>query len=225
LLGTDVLTTIADREDAVVLTSRFAEPEHDPRRYFREFWMITWHRLACWLLGETAPMQKAEFDYARPVYFDEFRHLFPTVHVFDTEQSALWIEARALSGPVRRTQAELEAMIAVAPLDIMTIPASDVSLGRRVRAILARDPAQSQAAIATELGLKEDALRRKLRLEGARISAVREDVRRDLSLRALTRTNRSIESIAEDLGYNEARSFTRAFRSWTGVSPSSYRRC
>jgi AraC-like DNA-binding protein len=40
----------------------------------------------------------------------------------------------------------------------------------------------------------------------------------------LITSNRSVETIAEDLGYTEARSFTRAFRAWTNQSPSEYKK-
>jgi AraC-like DNA-binding protein len=111
-----------------------------------------------------------------------------------------------------------------APLDLMTIPASDHSLLRRVRTLLTPDPALKAETVATALGLSPDNMRRLLRYEGASLSVIRENVRRDVATRALLGGNRSVEEIAAVLGYVESRSFTRAFRKWTGMSPSDYRR-
>src|SRR3546814_2226673 len=59
-------------------------------------------------------------------------------------------------------------------------------------------------------------LRRLLRAEGANLATIRENVRRDKAVRLLTASHATVEAIAEALGYAEARSFTRAFRHWTG---------
>src|SRR3546814_14650707 len=65
-------------------------------------------------------------------------------------------------------------------------------------------------------------LRRLLRAEGANLATIRENVRRDKAVRLLTATHATVEAIAAALGHAEARSFTRAFRHWTGCSPSAW---
>lgn len=203
---------------------RFARPELDPDRYFSEFWMIIWHRLACWLAGETISLLSAEFDYPRPeTYFEEFKYLFPCRHRFDGTARRIVMDAHALHAPIRRTRSELEAMLTAAPLDIMTIPASDSSVARRVRQLLTRSPDLTLDEMAAETGLSPHKLRRLLRAEGASLAILRENVRRDKAMHLLARGNATVEAIAEMLGYAEARSFTRAFRHWTGQSPSAWR--
>lgn len=225
LASRDIRTELALDGKAARLDMRLAEPGLDPDNYFSEFWLIIWHRLASWLAGETVPLLEASFDYGEPrAYFEEFRHLFPCPHRFDTSARAIVMDARPLAGPIRRSAAELAAMLGAAPLDIMTIPASDGSLARRVRSLLRRDHAMPGEALAARLGINGEALRRSLRREGSSLSAERENVRRDTAVRALLQSNRSVEAIADDLGYAEARSFTRAFRAWTGTSPSRFRR-
>jgi AraC-like DNA-binding protein len=224
LANPGIRTELESLPDRLAVTVRFARPELDPHHYFSEFWMITWHRLACWLAGETLPLIRAGFDYEKPEsYFEEFKYLFPCPHAFRAKARMLEIDGHVLHAPVRRSADELRAMLDVAPLDLMTIPASDHSLQRQVRQLLVRDPALTAAGLAHKLGLPPDLLRRRLRAEGQALSAIREYVRRDRAMRLLATGNRSVETIAGDLGYAEARSFTRAFRAWTGQSPSQYR--
>ena len=224
LAGPDISTEYRETDGRATIRVRFAEPERDPTHYFSEFWLIIWHRLACWLAGEVVPMLEAHFDYPRPdTYFEEFKYLFPCAHRFDAGERLIVLDAGALQVPVRRTRAEIEAMTGDAPLGLMTIPASDTTLARRLRLLLSHDPSLSLKAIADDLGLAADTLRRKLRAEAATISQLRENVRRDAAIRDLTTTGRSIEAIAARLGYAEPRSFTRAFRAWTGTSPKIYR--
>lgn len=220
--GIETRVTAGER---LAITARFADPDLDPTHYFSEFWLMTWHRLACWLAGETVPMLSASFDYARPRgYFEEFKYLFPCPRRFGAAERAIELDRHALQVPIRRTRAELQAMIEAAPLDIMTIPASDEGLARRVRLLLSGDPTLHADAVAAALALHPDTLRRRLRGEGQGLSTIRENVRRDAATRQLTQSGQSVEAVAAALGYAEPRSFTRAFRQWTGMSPSEFRR-
>jgi AraC-like DNA-binding protein len=224
LASRDIATVVIAGERMKIVT-RFADPGLDPTRYFSEFWLITWHRLACWLAGETVPMLAASFDYPRPRgYFEEFKYLFPCPHRFDAGERAIELDGHALAVPIRRTRAELAEMLARAPLDMMTIPASDTGLARRVRLLLNADPARDGDSVAATLGIGPDTLRRRLRGEGMGLSTIRENVRRDAAMRQLSLSSQSVEAVAAALGYAEPRSFTRAFRQWTGMSPSEFRR-
>jgi AraC-like DNA-binding protein len=224
LLDAGIETRIGATAEGLEVAVRFGQPARDPDHYFGEFWMIIWHRLACWLAGETISLLSAEFDYPRPqAYFEEFKYLFPCRHRFDGGARRIVMDAHALHAPIRRTAAELEAMIAAAPLDIMTIPASDASVARQVRQLLTRGPDLTIGELAAETRLSPHKLRRLLREEGANLVTIRENVRRDKAVRLLTASNATVEAIAEALGYAEARSFTRAFRHWTGRSPSEWR--
>src|SRR3546814_11360097 len=104
------------------------------------------HRLACWLAGETISLLSAEFDYARPdAYFAEFKYLFPCRHRFDGAARQIVMAAHALHAPIRRTPAELEALVAAAPLDIMTIPARPAHVVRHISPLLPPSPAPAPA--------------------------------------------------------------------------------
>lgn len=225
LANSSIHTTMSKTAHGVSVTVEFSNPKKDPDNYYSEFWMIIWHRLACWLAGETLSMLSAKFDYSRPSsYFEEFKYLFPCQHKFNTAKRSFLFDNHILHAPIRRTHAELLTMIAEAPLELMTIPASDGSLFRRVRQLLVQDPSATAERIASQVKRTPDQLRRQLKKEGQKISTIREFVRRDMALQWLQSSNRSIETIAEDLGYAEARSFTRAFRAWTNLSPSEYRK-
>lgn len=82
----------------------------------------------------------------------------------------------------------------------------------------------SQKRVAAALGVSNRTLVRKLAncrvnyhqlIEGARFSTSRTLMRE---------TNLPITEIAAALGYNEVSSFTRAFRRWSGISPSQWRK-
>lgn len=225
LVNSSIQTSMDDNAQGVSVTVEFSNPEKDPDNYYSEFWMIIWHRLACWLAAETLSMVSANFDYSRPeTYFEEFNYLFPCKHNFNASERSFLFDKHIMYAPIRRSRTELSAMLSKAPLELMTIPASDHSMFRRVRQLLVQTPSLSAEHIADKVNLTPDQLRRQLKREGQKVSKIREFVRREMAFHWLLTSNRSIETISEGLGYAEARSFTRAFQSWTNLSPSEYRK-
>lgn len=80
------------------------------------------------------------------------------------------------------------------------------------------------AEVAGWLGLSERTLHRRLAEEGYPFRGLDERVRRNLAERLLGDSALGLESIAQQLGYAEAASFSRAFKRWTGRSPDQWRR-
>ncbi|WP_313675188.1 AraC family transcriptional regulator ligand-binding domain-containing protein [Mycolicibacterium sp.] len=81
----------------------------------------------------------------------------------------------------------------------------------------------SMQTIADELHLDPRTLRRKLTDEATSYRDVIAEVRRTRAEQLLSGHD-SIEMIARRLGYAETASFTHAFKRWTGLTPSEFRR-
>src|SRR5690606_18808162 len=60
VVSPDIRTEITLLDHEVRIDVFFAHPELDPDHYFVEFWLIIWHRFACWLAGETISLHAAE---------------------------------------------------------------------------------------------------------------------------------------------------------------------
>jgi len=99
-------------------------------------------------------------------------------------------------------------------------------LAARVIALLPRAGGgfRSLEDLAGELSMSPRTLRRQLESAGTSYGAVLDRLRRSRSLELIDDPTRSIESIATELGYSDAANFTRAFRRWTGSSPTEHRR-
>jgi AraC-like DNA-binding protein len=83
--------------------------------------------------------------------------------------------------------------------------------------------ALSEHALARELNMSLRSLQRRLAEADASYQSLLDDTRRDLALRHVEDPAKSITDITFLLGYSQQSAFTRAFRRWTGVSPSAYR--
>ncbi|MEA3156254.1 MAG: hypothetical protein QOK44_3843, partial [Betaproteobacteria bacterium] len=59
--------------------------------------------------------------------------------------------------------------------------------------------------------------------EGTTFQAIKDEVRRDIAIQRLTRSDDAISAIAYDVGFDDPTAFHRAFRHWTGSTPAAYR--
>jgi AraC-like DNA-binding protein len=66
-------------------------------------------------------------------------------------------------------------------------------------------------------------LRRKLVAEGSRFQQLKDNMRRDRAINLIEQSNLTIAEVGMASGFTELASFSRAFKQWIGVSPSTYR--
>ena len=56
------------------------------------------------------------------------------------------------------------------------------------------------------------------------LQALKDEVRHELAAEQLRRTERPIKQIALAVGFRNEKSFSRAFRAWSGLTPGAFRR-
>jgi AraC-like DNA-binding protein len=81
----------------------------------------------------------------------------------------------------------------------------------------------SEDSVARQLGMGRRTLQRALQSEGTSFRRVKGQVFEARARTLLAETQLDIEAIARALGYDEPNSFRRAFRGWTGLTPSTFR--
>ena len=81
----------------------------------------------------------------------------------------------------------------------------------------------SMDKIASDLGMSRQTLYRRLQQEGVSFAEVHDELRHRMARDFLTARKISVSETAYLLGFAEASSFVRAFKRWTGQSPSEFR--
>lgn len=81
----------------------------------------------------------------------------------------------------------------------------------------------SKQSVAAQLNMSERTLQNRLVARGTTYSDILSETRRELAEQYMNQSLHSISEVAFLLGFAEISSFSRAFRAWTGESPSSYR--
>ena len=66
-------------------------------------------------------------------------------------------------------------------------------------------------------------LHRQLKEEGATLQELKDEVRRERAMELLYRSAQAGQAGGAAVGFRNEKSFARAFRQWTGSSPSAFR--
>jgi AraC-like DNA-binding protein len=183
------------------------------------------HGLACWYIDSRIPLQGARFPFAAPSHADAYPLLFPGPLSFGAPQAAIQFDARYLSLPLRRDEKALGQMLKHAlPLTVLQYR-RDRLLVEQVRQALAASPAQSHnaQALAALLNVSPRTLHRQLKEEGASLQRLKDEVRFAIARDVLYRTDKPVKQVAAAAGFGNEKSFTRAFREWSGTSPTEFR--
>ncbi len=77
--------------------------------------------------------------------------------------------------------------------------------------------------IAARLNMSVATLKRRLKAEDKSYQQLKDEQRQRQASRWLAEGRLTVDQIADRLGYSDASNFSKAFKSWTGLSPSAYR--
>lgn len=206
--------------------ARLELTEHVPLRAMREFCLLTSlryvHGYACWLIDSQLAVTGVTFPFSAPRHAKVYETLFPGPVHFDAPRAGFTFDARYLELRPRRDEAAMSRMLQNA-LPITARPyRRDRLLMERVRAALSQS-ASTARALARALHVSERSIHRHLADEGTSLQKVKDEVRRERSLELLARTDLPLKQLAAEVGYRNVKSFARAFRGWTGKSPSQWR--
>ena len=77
--------------------------------------------------------------------------------------------------------------------------------------------------IAEVLQITSRTLRNQLRARGTSFQAILDDLRHQLAVDYLSKSELSLAEICTLIGFNDVSNFRRAFKRWTGTCPSDFR--
>lgn len=219
-------TKLALRENHVIISFRPWEEETlEPYAY--ELFLFCLHRFACWLIEDNLPIKQVTLPYSQPEQIDEYGALFPRAEcIFEQSTCTIVLDRDLLDSPIKQTSETLAKFLQQPLLNILINDYNLQSWTAKTRALLRDrlDDLQSLDEVAKQFGVHPKTLRRSLNMEGIGYSELKSQLRRDVAIRHLTRTDDPIEKIASMVGFSESCTFIRAFKKWTGVTPSSYRK-
>ena len=226
LLLDDYRLQISTKNDLVRLALVERAPGTPVTPLGHELMMKLIHGIASWLLGREISLHRIEFPFARPRHAEDHAFLFPGEVRFDADVTGIYFSYADCAEQFKREKHELWAFLKRAPEDWTFSAGQRGTLMARTRAYLEQHIAQPVTIqdLAQAMHVSVRTLNRRFAEEGTRFQLVKDGLRRDIAVHRLANSNTGVAALAFDLGFADATGFCRAFKQWTGSSPTDYRK-
>lgn len=211
------------REVALVARPRF--PDDEILAFLCEELFMSTLNLARSLVGPGFVPQRLEFTYPPPPHAAAYRKSFGCEVRFGARSNRMVVAAHWLDFrlPTHHPVSAQQALAICREQSAQIKRQSEViaSVERILRRRLAENP--TLADVAQTLNLSERTLRRQLASAGRAWRDIHDQLRADRALELLRAGALSIAEIGGEVGYSDAREFRRAFKRWTGATPTAMR--
>ncbi|KZZ53127.1 AraC family transcriptional regulator, partial [Oleiphilus sp. HI0123] len=152
---------------------------------FDEVFLITslyiiWIRLSCWLIERPILLERIEFTFARPLFHEEYKLMFPCRVAFSQGQNRVVFNSKYLDLPVVQNDSTLAPFLKNAPASLLKQFRSDDSVTAQIKRILLSRMGGSLEIenlsfdlVASELHLTTHTARRRLKDEGSSFKEIK----------------------------------------------------
>lgn len=175
------------------------------------------------ILGDGVSRCRLSLPYMKPAYGDSYTKLLGLPVSFEGTSLSLTVPQALLSAPFPMADAASRQQAAAKCEEELQRLEADQDMEARVRQQLmqAEVALPSVEELASRFHMTSRTLRRRLEAAQTSYQSILDDVRRLRALRYLA-ANQSVQQVAWLLGYADPSNFSRAFRKWTGQSPSVF---
>jgi AraC-like DNA-binding protein len=205
-----------------------ADPFRDINHVLTEWQAVRWHKLAQWIIGTEIPLVRAEFSHAMQGPLAEYTQVFCDDCRFGLPDTRLYFEAGFLNRKIVRKLEELDVRKSAQNYDPVYTAVEKswwkllkISLCARLRKM---ESMPTMERLAEEFGVCSQTLRRRLKEERLTYRALKAQARREVVMDQICDERVSLAQISLMAGFAETNGLARAMKSWTGFSPSQYRK-
>jgi AraC-like DNA-binding protein len=225
LLQDDVQVSAESQGDLGGFALSFRTTGTPHHNFCHELLLRVFWRLLVWLNGGRLAPRRFDFGFEQPSYAADYAEVFPAPISFGQLRSAVWFDAAAMAGPVRRDMHALQSFLRGTPGNLVGPHLAGSSVSARVRSLLQGSCPEwpSLGHAAERLHMSVSALQRHLAMEGTSYQALKDQLRRDMAVVRLTTGHEPLAKLASELGFTDSTAFQRAFKTWTGSAPGAYR--
>lgn len=224
VLSTNGRLTLRQGDGEVALVLSPADLAVLPTTHAVDATVVAMCRMLEQCAGTSAIPLRVVFMRPRMAPADRYEELVKCPVLFDGPHIAIVFDAASAERQVFSGNAELAAEADRLSQRYIDEMSPDPTV-QRVRSLLLKAIASGkleQAHVARSLNQSASTLQRRLRRAGTSYQDLLDSTRRDLAIGHLKDGRHSLADIAFLLGFADQASFTRAFRRWTGQTPSEY---
>ena len=161
----------------------------------------------------------------KPDPADAYQRFFGCSVQFGADENTFVLSAKDADRPLPSANRQLAAVFdRMLTEELAQLDKSDVVSRTRAAVLEHLSSGEGTAEdTAKQLHMSSRTLQRKLAEANTTYLQLVDDTRKDLALRYIEDPRRSVTDITFSLGFSQPSAFTRAFKRWTGRSPSGYR--
>lgn len=166
------------------------------------------------------------FAHARPSYYSAYSAAFAGKERFAQDFHGIEFDASALDRPHLHRMSELHQVVLRQAEQSLQRCSRQLTFTERVNALIQGRAATNlpdMVAAARELGISVRSLRRHLDEEGTTYRALTRSRLHALACTLLRNPQKTLQSIAFELGFSDSTAFHRAFKRWAKVTPAEFR--
>lgn len=202
-------------------------PPHAPKmsRHCFEATISSSVRMMRTLTGEEINPLEVTFSYPEPESTAEYERVFRCPVLFDQKETGFVINIGILNKPILYANPELLGHFErYAQAYLAEMDRQDEHTRAVTKIILSRldDEGLTIKKVAKEMSVSVRTLQYRLKGEGVVFTDLLKDVRENLAKKYLCK-DYTVEEITYLLGFSEPSVFRKAFKKWSGVTPSEYR--
>lgn len=167
-----------------------------------------------------------QMGHAEPVYAREYERIVKCPVTFGGHAMQLAFSAGYLEHPIPHRNPYIHSAMLKQVNGLLARLQGQRRFSRKVRRLISRQIASEQMhadTLAKQLHMSRQTLYRRLRAEGLSFHELVEQVRYNKAMRHVAGDRYALGEIAFLLGFSELSAFSRAFKRWTGESPTHYR--
>jgi AraC-like DNA-binding protein len=172
------------------------------------------------------PPLEIHFMHERPQHAAAYERLGPGKVKFNAPYNTLVLHRSRLATPMLQANPRVARAFEMHAQQLIERLDARNGIVGRVREEVATQLGTGTVTMhgtARRLAMSVATLRRRLEEQGTTFSSILDDLRKQLAEQYLTEPRSAISEIAFLLGFSDVASFDRAFKRWTGLSPSKFR--
>jgi AraC-like DNA-binding protein len=222
----DALATLHETDSTAVLQCHLPRTFERADRMFAEFSIAGLTRMLRFFGGGGVTPQAVSFEHARPVHHREYTRLLGHAVTFEQPATALVFDRAVLNRPQLHQHPELYGLLRSQAQHAVDRVAAELGPAEKLRQyLLARPPARlpGLSTAARDLGVSARSLGRRLAEDGTTYRSVVQAILEDSARLLLRDPKQTIQQTARALGFDNVGAFHRAFKRWTGLTPTQYR--
>ena len=219
--------TVVNEENGIA-TLRHQFPRSNPRcdRMRAEFAMVGFLRMMRHFIRREGAIKSVYFEHPAPEYRPEYDRIFGGAEHFEHDFTGIEFDGELLDRTQHPQNGELFTVLeslAERKLSRLLRASDHVERMRDYLTSNALAERPQMEAVARSLGISVRSLRRRLDEEGVSYTSLLNEARATLAKRMLDDPGRSIYETAYAMGFSDPSAFHRAFKRWTGMTPTQYR--